>query len=234
MKKLLIMALSSSILFSCNPSLRGSGKIITQKRTVSNFTGLSAATSIDVQVTVGNTFDVVVEADDNVMNYVETEVVAGTLKIKYAPNTSLRNANVIVHLTVPTLEKLSASSSASIVVDGVLKSNQKIEVKATSSADISATLDAPEVTADANSSASIKLKGRTKTFDAEASSSADINAEDLLSESTTAKANSSGTAYVHASVTLNGKASSSGTVKYKGGATVTKSESSSGSVEKED
>jgi Putative auto-transporter adhesin, head GIN domain len=233
MKKLLIMALSSTILFSCNPSLRGSGKIISQKRNVGNFKGLSAATSIDVDVIIGSNYEVTVEADDNVIDYVKTEVVGGTLKVRYAENTSLRNATVTVHVTVPTLEKLSASSSANITVDGVLTNTQKIEFDASSSADIRATVDAPQIDADANSSARISLKGKTQNFKAEVSSSADIDAESLLSENTTAAASSSGTAHVHASVKLDGKANSSGTIKYRGGATVTKSESSSGSVEKE-
>jgi Putative auto-transporter adhesin, head GIN domain len=233
MKKLLIITLSSIALFSCRPSLRGSGNIITQKRSVGNFKSLSASTSIEVDVKIGSTYEVSVEADDNVVDYVKTEVVGGTLKIRYADNTSLRNASVTVHVTVPTLEKLSASSSAKIEVDGTLTNTSKIEFDASSSAEIDATVDAPQIDADANSSANITLSGKTQNFKVEVSSSAVIKAEDLLSENTTADANSSGTAYVYASVKLDGKANSSGAVKYRGGAAVTKNESSSGSVEKE-
>jgi hypothetical protein len=233
MKKLLFMALSSVVLFSCNPSLRGSGKIISQVRNVGNFKSLSAATSVNVDVTVGSTYEVTVEADDNVIEFVKTEVVGGTLKVRYADNTNLRNATVTVHVIVPTLEKLMASSSASITVDGILSSTQKIDFDVSSSADINATVDAPQIEADANSSGDITLKGKTQNLKVKVSSSGEINAEDLLSENTTAEASSSGTAHVHASVKLDGKANSSGTIKYKGGAAVTKSESSSGSVEKE-
>ncbi len=233
MKKLLFIALSSTLLFSCRPSIRGSGKIITQKRTVGNFKGLSTSSSIDVEVKIGNNYEVTVEADDNVVNYVKTEVVGGTLKIRYADNTSLRNATVTVHVTVPTLEKLKASSSATITVDGTLVNTQKIEFDASSSAEIEAIVDAPQIDADANSSANINLKGKTQNFKAEVSSSADISAQGLLSENTIANASSSGTMFVHASVKLDGKASSSGSIKYKGGASVTKSENSSGVVEKE-
>jgi hypothetical protein len=233
MKKLLFMALSSVVLFSCNPSLRGSGKIISQVRNVGNFKSLSAATSINVDVTVGSTYEVTVEADDNVIEFVKTEVVGGTLKVRYADNTSLRNATVTVHVIVPTLEKLMASSSASIIVDGILANTQKIEFDASSSANIEATVDAPQIDADANSSAEIKLSGKTQTFRVEVSSSGNIEANELLSETTIAQATSSGTANVHASVKLNGQATSSGTIRYKGTPTVTKAESSSGSVEKE-
>ncbi|MBP6431000.1 MAG: DUF2807 domain-containing protein [Ferruginibacter sp.] len=233
MKKLLIFAISSIALYSCGPAINGSGKIVTEKRNTGNFKGVSTASSIDVEVKIGDTYEVAVEADDNVLQYVKTEVVDGILKVRYNDNISLRNADVTVHVTAPTLEKLTASSSGSIVVDGVLANSQKIEIDASSSANIDANVDAPQIDADANSSAEIKLSGRTQTFRAEVSSSADIEAYDLLSENTIAQANSSGTANVHASVKLDGKANSSGLVRYRGGASVTKSESSSGSVEKE-
>jgi Putative auto-transporter adhesin, head GIN domain len=233
MKKLLIMAISSIALYSCGPAINGSGKIITEKRNTGNFTGVSTSSSIDVDVKIGNTYEVVVEADDNVLQYVRTEVVGGVLKVGYKDNISLRNADVTVHVIAPTLEKLSASSSGHITVDGVLANVQKIDLKATSSAEIEAAVDAPNIEADANSSGTITLKGRTQNFRVEVSSSAQIEAYDLLSETTIAQASSSGTANVHASVKLNGQASSSGLVRYRGGAAVTKAESSAGNVEKE-
>lgn len=233
MKKLLIFAISSIALFSCGPAINGSGKITTEKRNTGNFTGVSTSSSIDVDVKIGNTYEVLVEADDNVIQYVSTEVVDGVLKVRYKENISLRNADVTVHVTAPTLEKLIASSSGSIVVEGVLSNVQKIDFKATSSAEIEAAVDAPNIGADANSSGTINLKGRTQTFKAEVSSSGQIEAYELLSENTIGQASSSGTANVHASVKLNGQASSSGIIRYRGGAAVTKAESSAGSVEKE-
>ena len=135
---------------------------------------------------------------------------------------------------MPELTAVRTSASASVDVLGVLTSTEKLSFKASSSSDIKADVDAPEVEAEANSSATIKLSGKTKTFSADVSSSADILCWDLLSENTKVTASSSGTAKVHASVTLDAKASSSGDIVYHGGATVSKSESSSGSVEKKD
>jgi hypothetical protein len=232
MKKLLIVVASGILLYSCNPSVKGSGNIITEKRNTGNFTGISTASSIYVEVKIGSTYEVIVEADDNVLSLVKTTVDGGVLKVRYADNTSLRNANVKVLVIVPTLEKLYASSSGSIVVEGTLANVQKIELNCSSSANIDATVDAPTVDAECSSSGEINLSGRTQTFKVDVNSSGDIDAEDLLSETTIAEASSSGTANVHASVKLQGKANSSGTIRYKGGASVTKTESSSGSVEK--
>ena len=71
---------------------------------------------------------------------------------------------------------------------------------------LNAEIDAPKVTADASSGASITLKGKTKTYSAQASSGAKIRSGDLLSENTTVKASSGASAQVHASVSLNASA----------------------------
>ncbi|MBL0147016.1 MAG: DUF2807 domain-containing protein [Chitinophagaceae bacterium] len=232
MKKLLIICSISILLSSCI-GVSGSGNITTENRPVSNFDGISASSSIDVEVTIGSTYNVTVEADDNVQHYVETNVQNGLLKIGFSHVTNLHNYHVKVLVTAPLLKKISASSSASIMVNDVIKVEDKIIFNASSSADIEASVEAPYIEADANSSATITLKGKTKNFKAEASSSANLECAELLSETTNASAHSSGTAHVHASVSLDAHASSSGDVKYRGGASVKQTVSSSGSVEKE-
>ena len=116
----------------------------------------------------------------------------------------------------------------------VIKDNTKLHFTATSSADIEAEVDAPEVEAEANSSGSVTLSGKTKNYTVHVSSSGDIKSSGLLTENTDAEASSSGSAYVHASVSLNAKASSSGSIDYRGAASVQQSVSSSGSVEKKE
>ncbi len=218
---------------SCNYT-SGSGNIITENRSVDNFTGISTSSSIDVEVSIGEKNDVRIEADDNILPFVKTTVNDGVLKIGYKNNTSLNNAHVKVFVTIPYLKYIHTSSSANINVLGIIKHDGKIRFEASSSSEIKAAVDAPEVSADASSSSTINLSGKTQKCDVEVSSSADINAQNLLSENTHAKANSSGTANVHASVSLDAKASSSGDINYRGNPTLNKSVSSSGSVEKKD
>jgi hypothetical protein len=233
MKQLLLLCTAFIVLHSCNYTT-GSGNIITQKRQVGNFTGITASQSINVEVTMGAVTEVRVEADDNIMKHIVTDISGGVLKIKIEDMISLSNTHVKVLVIVPGLKSISASSSASVKVLDVIKYNGKISFDASSSADIEAQVDAPEVSAEASSSGAVTLSGRTKNFRAQASSSGHIKAAQLLSENTTASANSSGSIDVHASVTLNADASSGGDITYRGGAAVKKDESSGGSVEKKD
>lgn len=208
----------------------GSGNIVSETRQTGNFEGLSVGGSFDVEVKIGPEVSVIVEADDNIMKYIETTVTAGTLRIRTEGLNNFSDVHMKVFITVPALNSIKASASADVEVEGILASQGKLTFKANSSASINAEVNAPEVESEASSSATITLSGKTQTHKAEASSSADIRAFELLSENTTAGANSSSNIQVHASVTLNARASSSASVRYRGAATVTKSESSSGSV----
>ena len=233
MKYILLLTALCITLTSCH-HISGSGNIITEKRATGNFTEIVASTGIDVEVRLGNQQEIIVEADDNVIKYIVTSVSGGVLKITMENNTSILNSHRKVYVTALMINSLKASSSADIVVKGGLKSDGKLAFHASSSGSISAIVDAPEITAEANSSADIELSGRTQTYTADVSSSASIKSADLLSEHTIVSAGSSGSASVHASVTLKAKASSSGDIIYHGGASVEKTVNSSGSVEKRD
>lgn len=233
MKQILSVLTAIILLTSCQYT-SGSGNIKSENRTVNNFTEISVGSSFDVEVKIGPVTEVSVEADDNVIKHIGTEVSGNTLKITLEDNYSVSNAHLRIYITTPALTAIRTSGSASVIVQDVITSKEKLTFKATSSSDIKAEVDAPEVEADASSSATINLSGKTKTYYAEASSSSDIKSWDLLSENATAKASSSATIKLHASVSLDAKASSSADIIYHGAATVNKSESSSGSVEKRD
>lgn len=231
MKKLLLLLVLPTVLFSCFRSKRGSGKVITETKTLAAFNAVEVSNSINVELTQGNKNEVIVEADDNIIKDIEVENKNGILTIRLKHNGNLRNFTARVKVTSPVFKSISASSSSEIVSTNVLTATDKISVEASSSADVELSLDAPIVNAESSSSAKIDLKGKTKQFNAIANSSGDVNAENLKAETVTATASSSGTVNVFASVKLNADANSSGSVNYTGGVTdVQKKESSSGSV----
>ncbi|MGB4843373.1 MAG: head GIN domain-containing protein [Ferruginibacter sp.] len=233
MKQVLAVLTAIIVLNSCQYT-SGSGNIKSETRSISNFTEISVGSSFDVEVKIGPVTEVRVEADDNIIKYIETEVSGNTLKIRLEDNHAISNAHLNVYITMPALTAVRTSGSASVIVEDVITSKEKLSFKASSSSDIKAEVDAPEVEAETSSSATINLSGKTRTYHASASSSSDIKSWDLLSENATAKASSSATIKLHASVSLDARASSSADVVYHGAASVSKSVSSSGSVEKRD
>jgi hypothetical protein len=233
MKNIVFVLAATLLLISCDYTT-GSGNVISEKRNVGSFSGISVSNAIDVEVKIGTTASVEVEADDNIIEHIVTNVSGGVLKIGIENLHSIRNTHIKVYITNPVLKSVNANSSAEVKVLDVIKDDGKLSFHASSSADIEAEVDAPEVEAEASSSGSVSLSGQTKNYKAEVSSSGDIKSAGLLSENTDVSANSSGSAEVHASITLNADASSSGSIDYHGAATVKQKVSSSGSVEKKD
>jgi len=233
MKQILFFLITVFSLASCSYT-SGSGNIITENRSVGDFTGISVGGDFDVEVKIGPATEVRVEADDNIMRHIETIVSGSTLKIRTRDLHNYGDVHMKVYITTPSLVKVNASASARVDVKDELKSTEKISFSASSSGNIHADVDAPDVEADASSGADLNLTGKTRTYNAQASSGASIKSYDLLSENTIVQVSSGASARVHASVSLNAQASSGGTVAYHGGATVSKTESSGGSVSKKD
>lgn len=218
---------------SCN-SESGSGRIITDQRTVSDFQKISVSAGIHVEFKSGPT-SIRVEADDNVINYVETTVDNGVLTIGYKDHHNFNNVEVTVFVASNNLNSISSSSGSSVKVVDQLKTDKKLYFEASSSGEISGAVDAPEVEMVASSGAEIKISGRTRNVFGNSSSGASINAFNLLSENANGVASSGGSIDVYASVSVDGNASSGGSVDYRGAApTIKKNESSGGAVRKDD
>ena len=233
MKHFLILLVTIFTLASCDQTT-GSGNIVTETRKTGSFDGISVGGGFEVEVKIGDVTSVVVEADDNIMKYIETTISGNTLKIRTEDLNNYSDVHMKVFITAPALRRIKAAASADVEVQDLLKATDQLTFGASSGSSIKAEVDAPQVTSDVSSGASITLKGKTKTYTAQASSGAEIRSRDLLSENTTVKTSSGASAQVHASVTLNANASSGASISYHGAATVNQSVSSGGSITKRD
>jgi len=175
-----------------------------------------------------------VEADDNVMKYIETTVNGDNLKIGLKDHVSLSNTHMKVFITAPQINGIKASSGSDVTVKDLLKNTGRLALNASSAGSITANIDAPEVEADASSGASIQLSGKTRDLNVTVSSGSDLKAGELSSENTVVNSSSGSSATVHASVSLNANASSGASIHYYGGGNVQKNVSSGGSVDKRD
>ena len=232
MRNVLLFAGIVLMLVSCS-GIQGSGNIITEKREVKEFKGISTGGAYDVELTNGP-FSVEVEADDNVQQYVETEVEGGILKIRNRDNFGLSNAHVKIYVSAPEIKSLKSSGAANINSKDLFKSNEKVSLETSGAASIKAEFDAPEVEAESSGASKIELSGRTREYTAKASGSADIKSSGLLTESTEASASGASSIRVHASVNLNAEASGSASIYYRGGAVVHQKTSGAADVKKDD
>jgi hypothetical protein len=233
MKQLIISFFALLLLGGCH-HVTGSGNIITEKRGTGEFNGVDIGGGFTAEVRIGSATEVVVEADDNVISRIKTNVENGILHVYTRGLNNTTNVHLKVYITTPELTTVKGSAAANVEVRNQIQSGGKVKFAASSGATVQAEVDAPEVEADASSAGTLQLTGHTRMYDASASSGAGIKSWNLMSEDTKVSASSGANASVHASIKLRATASSGGNVSYHGAANVEINESSGGDVSKKD
>jgi hypothetical protein len=114
------IALSSAafLLSSCGLSvIQGSGRIISQDRAVSFFNQVDLQGSGDIILTQGDAEAMRVEADDNIMDYIKTEVRGDTLYVgfkDYRGDTVWPSQSIKYYITMNTIKGLTLTGSGTI------------------------------------------------------------------------------------------------------------------------
>jgi len=229
----------------------GQGDVQRQTRDISEIEGVELATIGTIFIEQGADLKLEVQAEENLLEYLQTDVRRKALVIRTERGVSLRpHTPIEYHLTVPDLSEVTISSSG----DGVLgdwKADYllinlessgdldcgaitcpRLDIRLESSGDLSIDrLDGDKLRADLSSSGDLKIGGgRTREQDIEISSSGDYHAANLASETATVRTSSSGDAKVRVSDYLHARTSSSGDIIYYGRPEVEGRSSSSGDI----
>jgi hypothetical protein len=195
-------------------SVHGNGNVVTKERTVENFTGIKVSTGIDVYLKQGDNEKVSVEADENLQDYILTEVKNGVLHVY--TETNIREAErKRVYVTMKEVRSVSTSSAGDIYGETPIKGD-KIDITASSAGNIKLELTAKEIKVDISSSGDMDLKGEADILDADLSSAGDLKAYDLAVREANVSVSSAGDADINVSEKLIARASSAGDINYKG------------------
>lgn len=190
-----------------------------QTRTVSEFHGISISNGIDLYLTQKNIQEVRVEADEEDMENLVTEVEGGILKIYMKEKSWLQlnwtHTSRKVYVSFKTLDKLEASAGSDVASQSVLNLD-KFDVDASSGSDIKLDLNASEVNAGSSSGSDIVLKGKAISLQVDASSGGDINATNFQTKKCTASVSSGSHIEVYVTEQLDANASSGGDIEYSG------------------
>nr|WP_299343030.1 head GIN domain-containing protein [Allomuricauda sp.] len=228
----LLAIFASSCNFDINfgTGKKGNGVVVEETRNVpEDFTVVTAAEGLDVFVTQDKDFSISVEADENVIDLIATDINEGRLKIHTVEN--IGRATKKIYVTLPEIQGLRSSSGADLIVQNVIQV-EKIDLDASSGSDLKVELVATEVSADASSGADIKLSGKGEVLYVDASSGADVRAREFEVKRCNAEASSGSDISVNVSESLMAEASSGADISYTGEASVQKKKSASGSVHK--
>jgi hypothetical protein len=222
---ILVLFIVSSCIFS-GPSIKGNGNVKEETRSTGDFTEVKVSRGMNVYISNGETTKVVVKADENLIDAIETEVVGDVLNVTV--NKFIRQSKSLkVFVTVPNIEVIKTTSGSNVFSEDSLKT-ANLEIKSTAGSNVHLTVEAGELVISAAAGSNIFLDGSAKSLTMKANSGSNIKAGDLQAENCDVKVSSGANIWVKVQNGLTAKASSGGNIWYSGQPSPLEIEKSSG------
>lgn len=199
--------------------VKGNGKTVTIERSVGDYDAIAISGWFDVNLVAGNEGELTLKGEENLLEYIKTEVKDGKLVIKTEKGVNLKpsNWNSGIYVTVPveSVDMVSLSGSGDIVGETTIKSDS-FKTSMSGSGDITLAIEANSINASMSGSGDINLSGSAQDFDATISGSGDIKAYDLKAANVYAQVSGSADIKVTATEMIKARVSGSGDISYKG------------------
>jgi hypothetical protein len=212
--------------------IRGNGTIKTENRSASSFSSVDVSGNIEVYVKQDSAFQVKVETDENLLEYIVVRTEGDRLIIEPRDHANLSGTNDIkVYVSAPVFKAFEASGASMITSENLL-SSEGMDIDVNGASDARLELKAPRVAATISGASHVSLKGQTRDLVIDANGASHAKCFDLLSENASVDASGASSAEVFASVGVKADASGASHIKYKGAATHTGSASGAGSISK--
>jgi len=215
--------------------VEGSGDIITESRPVGGIRGVALAGSGVLTITVGQEEALTIRADDNLLEYIETEVRDGSLWI--GPKRGVKNLvlrpteSFRFDLTVRELGAIAVSGSGTVRAASLEAESMDIAVSGSGQVDI-ARLVAERVAAAISGSGDVTIGGEVSVQSVAISGSGEYRADELASRRAQCSISGSGDVTMWVEERLDVNVSGTGTVSYYGDPAVEHEISGRGTVRK--
>jgi len=184
----------SFIDFSFDRGIKGSGNVAKESREVSGFRSVDVGGVFQVEITAQKEYALEIEADDNLLQHIKTEVRGGTLHIH--SNESLKpQSPILVRISAPDIEGIEASGASKVSLANV--KNSKLAV-------------------DASGVAKIDVNGETSTLQIDISGASKVDAENLKAENAVVDASGASNVSVNVLNELRTEASGASKIRYTG------------------
>jgi hypothetical protein len=209
----LTLAFSALFVFSaCIHGVRGSGVRKTEKRDLAAFTSIETSGAFEVEVNCQKPASFEVEADDNLLPLVQTEVRGGVLHVSATKGYS-SSGGIVLRITIPDLESVKSTGAGKFRVSDV--KNDSFEIQSTGAAQVVAT-------------------GQSKSVKISSTGAGKIDAHNLRAEAAEVRVTGAAAVDVYATDQLDVTVSGTGRVTYSGSPKVSKHVSGAGQVSRKE
>lgn len=188
----------------------GSGKVVSESRAVSGYNKVDLSGVGDLAIDVNGSEALTVEADDNILPLIETEVRGDTLHIGFKDRTLVQRATRLRYaLSAKQLNGLTVSGAGNVNASNV---------------------DSPSMEVVTSGAGRIIMSGKATNQTITSSGVGSFEGENLLGETASVSMSGVGRAIVNASKSLDVNISGAGSVEYIGSPQLTQQISGVGSV----
>lgn len=213
--------------------VKGNGNVVTETRTTTDYEKIAVGGSFDVTLVDGKEGNLTIKIEDNLLEYLITEVKDGTLKIKWKKGINVYTRKGVT-ITVPfkQINAVSLAGSGNIDTKNTISSHN-LELKIAGSGNMNLDVKASDLSSKISGSGNMNINGSTTNLTCSIAGSGNFNSYDLTTRDAEAKIAGSGTIHTTVDGKLSARITGSGNVRYKGaGSTENVKVTGSGNVTK--
>ena len=157
-----------------NDRLAGSGNLVTQSFDFDGFDSLDLSSGFRTNLTVGD-FSITVQADDNVIAFVEIELDGDTLRVGLDPALSIINATLLLDIAMPDFERIDVGGAVQLqIFDFTSTIDRRINLSGAGL--LEATLNAGRLDLNVSGASRAALSGAADDLDLEVSGASSVAA----------------------------------------------------------
>jgi hypothetical protein len=214
------------------PGMKGSGNITTETRKVSGVDSIDLEYPAVVTIEQGETESVKIEADDNLLPDIQTQMKGNTLDIFYKRTNNthvIPTKPVLITIVVKELKDVEFSSAGELKINELKSDDLSVDLNGAGNLDLNE-VNLKKLSVNLSGAGSMKASGTADELEVRISGFGDFKGADLHSKTVSASISGAGSATVWADEKLDAAISGAGSVNYYGSPSVTQRVSGVGNV----
>lgn len=226
----LAMLLANLPAFAQRKQIRGEGEPVSQNRDASGFKGINVSGGFAVEVTQGGKEGVRIEAQENLLNSIQTEVKNGVLHI-YTSDNITSSKSMKAYITIRELNSVDISGGVKVTGNSTFKANS-FNLDMSGGSKVQLALDTKKLEMDMSGASKVTLTGVADEVRMDMSGASKVDAADLEARRVWVEASGASTLKVFAKNELSINASGATKVAYKGDPTISSNVSAAAKISK--
>jgi len=195
-------------------NINGNGNVVKQDREVSAFSGIDVGGKYEIVLTQGEKESLSIEADENLLEYIETKVKDGVLYINSTESIGKCKA-LVVNITFKELDNLDLSGACDVWAEEKLAFD-RLEMECSGASEIDLKINATYIEFDFSGASEIKLEGEAGEIDLDCSGASEFYAEEFEVENYTIDCSGASSCRLFVTNKLDVESSGASSIRYKG------------------